>query len=392
MWTDKNLTKQQNEFNKKHKWYWTEFEKFSVATKNIISSYKSKDDLNFMAKTPPYLSFSLTYDCNLKCKMCFQYNREKYQDKLTLKDYEKITREIKSWGTNPWITLWGGEPTLHPDFEAIYKSFLDSAGLVAVCTNGTTLHKHFKLLELNNSKTYWLFSIDGLEKTHDEIRGKYTFKKTIKNLENAIKIRNRIGNNHLFNVEITVTNNNLEEIPLLCQHLVSIGVDTIIINHLWYLSKEISDKYINELDDFKEYRLDIEPSSKGYITDQKELPNPLKVFECIEKSSQIIADKALFFTMPIYDLDGIKNHYNINQQWKSKFTCFKNFVKFDFDTIGNVTPCKPFPDFSYGNIKNSSLIEIWKNKHKLQIHERISEKGFSVCNMCPDKALSLPYN
>jgi len=392
MWTKKNLTEQQNEFNKKHGWYWQEFNKFSTTTDKIISDYLSDKKPLVSAQFPPYLSFSLTYNCNLKCKMCFQYNRIKYSDYLSIDEYIKITDEIKGWGTKPWVTLWGGEPTLHPEFEKIYRRFLDSAGLLAVCTNGTTLDEFLHLFKFKNSKTFWIISLDGLEKRHDELRGWGSFKKTSLNLEKIIKIRNDEKTNHLIGVEITITNNNLDEIPSLCSLLIKMGVDLIVINHLWYLNKEASDKYIKELNIFSEHKLNIENSSLGYVIEKQDLPAPHDVYDCIEKAESRVDGKSLLFTMPIYGLKGINNHYNFNQAWKDPFNCYKNLVKFDFDTIGNVTPCKPFPDITYGNIRNSTLLEIWNDFKRIEIVEKIiTQKGFSVCNMCPDKALSLPY-
>lgn len=77
MWTKKNLSKEQNELNMKHDWYWKEFDKFSTLTKEIITNYTKDCNINDLAQTPPYLSFSLTYSCNLACDMCFQYDRKK---------------------------------------------------------------------------------------------------------------------------------------------------------------------------------------------------------------------------------------------------------------------------------------------------------------------------
>lgn len=317
---------------------------------------------------------------------------KKYDEKLSCEVYCRIAEEIRRWGTKPWVTLWGGEPTMHPDFDNIYKAFLEASGLVAVCTNGTMIDRHLTLFELEKSKTFWLFSIDGLENKHDQIRGEGNFETTIQNLEKSISIRNKAGTNHIFGVEITITKINLDEIPLLCKLLVNLGADIIIINHLWYLTHEISEKYGHELQKVESFKVGTELSSKGYLTDREDLPNPEKVNHCIEESKKVINNDAIFFAMPDYDYQGIINHYNVEQQWKSKFSCYKNLVKFDFDTIGNVTPCKPFPDFSYGNIEGSTLLEIWNHKKRKQIHDIvINNNGFSVCNMCPDKALSLPF-
>ena len=41
------------------------------------------------------------------------------------------------------MTLTGGEPTIHPDFLAVVRSFRRAEMDVGVCTNGTDLDEDF---------------------------------------------------------------------------------------------------------------------------------------------------------------------------------------------------------------------------------------------------------
>lgn len=101
---------------------------------------------------PHWIFVHLTDDCNLRCKFCYSPKEEK---KILLKDLKKFVQETKEAietesGQN-WIskeikkspkcgiTLGGGEPTMHPDFTRIVKTFRKEFDYITVSTNGTNL-------------------------------------------------------------------------------------------------------------------------------------------------------------------------------------------------------------------------------------------------------------
>lgn len=390
MWTKKFLTEAQNYHYRKYEWFWNEFNKFSERTSNLIAS-SDKDEV--YKQYPAYISFSLTYKCNLACPMCFQFDRPRYDGVTSLEKYISIAEEIESWNSKPWITLWGGEPTLNKDFREIYYAFLKAAGLLAICTNGTLLRNYFDLIKSPLSNTFWVISIDGLQKTHDLIRGKGTFDKIIENLKEAIRLRNEFKTNNLFGVEITVLKENVRELPALCDYLIELGIDWIVINHRWYTSRELIDKYEIQLEEYQKYRFSNINSAEGFYSEETELPDPEELFKYIELAKEKVNDRVLLFTMPDFTLEGLINHYKIKVLKEEKFKCYKNLVKLDFDTHGNAVPCKQFPDIRYGNYNTEKIETIWKGSKRMEIAQKlINSNKFHICQMCPDKALSIKYN
>jgi radical SAM protein with 4Fe4S-binding SPASM domain len=80
------------------------------------------------------------------------------------------------------VMLTGGEPLLHSGFEALNDLLPDFAMRKVLFTNGLLLNKDL-LVRLKVDEIQ--ISIDGLEKAHDAVRGKGTFKKALSALRLA---------------------------------------------------------------------------------------------------------------------------------------------------------------------------------------------------------------
>jgi MoaA/NifB/PqqE/SkfB family radical SAM enzyme len=96
---------------------------------------------------------------------------------LTLDEWDRV---LKSLGNSPyWITITGGEPFLHKDLVEIVKMInkYNSPKIMNIPTNGllyeTISEKVKEILKVISSKTILVinFSLDGIGKDHDEVRG-----------------------------------------------------------------------------------------------------------------------------------------------------------------------------------------------------------------------------
>jgi radical SAM protein with 4Fe4S-binding SPASM domain len=52
---------------------------------------------------------------------------------------------------------------------------------------------------------------------------------------------------------------------------------------------------------------------------------------------------------------------------------------------GNVYPCAGWQDYVVGNVKETSLKEIWDNSEKVQYLRGLRKKDFPICIQCPEK-------
>src|SRR5258708_7906580 len=95
------------------------------------SSVKRKriSDPSYSTALPHEISLQLTYACNLRCKMCYQWNDDGYFNALSAQQknmeidvdlFNKILYESREARSNLYI--WGGEPLYHSDFDGISKA------------------------------------------------------------------------------------------------------------------------------------------------------------------------------------------------------------------------------------------------------------------------------
>jgi len=162
---------------------------------------------------PVEVLITLTNRCNLKCMMCNFHNYPMdVQDELSTQDVISMINQISNLKIGN-IVFSGGEPLLREDiFEIIH--YASSLGInSALLTNGTIL-KEKTAGEINASglKSIWV-SIDGLEDTHDYIRGQGAFAKSINFIKTILERCPSVS----INITTTVMNRNLEDIPQLLQ-------------------------------------------------------------------------------------------------------------------------------------------------------------------------------
>ena len=115
------------------------------------------------------------------CSMCNQnciywYNEKVIGEKvyLSYEDVGKIIDEVSSLGIR-MITLSGGEPLCHPDFQKIVKHIYDKNCTAFIITNATLINKDMAefLAEMNLGLQITLDG--GTSQIHDQSRGINTF-------------------------------------------------------------------------------------------------------------------------------------------------------------------------------------------------------------------------
>ncbi len=134
------------------------------------------------AKVPFFCGHKLTYNCNLRCKMCPFWRRPSPDPSLAQE--KAVLREIYYSGA-VGVAFEGGEPLLRHDLVDIL-AFSRSLPLhTSLITNGTLLESRIdEIAPYINGVVY--VSLDGLEKTHDEIRGiDGSFRKSVRGINAA---------------------------------------------------------------------------------------------------------------------------------------------------------------------------------------------------------------
>lgn len=116
-----------------------------------------------------HLILHVTSRCNLRCAHCFVDFDQ--QTDLPLERYKQLAEEV---GRFFWLDVAGGEPFLRPDLAEIVSSF--RCRVIQIPTNGwladAAVEQVQAIRRATKADVVISISIDGLEATHDRIRGK----------------------------------------------------------------------------------------------------------------------------------------------------------------------------------------------------------------------------
>lgn len=130
------------------------------------------------------LQWHITHKCNLRCLHCYQ---DDYSKDLTLSQIEKVLDDyqlfLKQREFRGHINLTGGEPFVYPWLFRVLD-LLEARGFTfGLLTNGTLIDEEAaKKLSQYKGLSFVQISLDGVKKTHERIRGKGTFDKSLKAL------------------------------------------------------------------------------------------------------------------------------------------------------------------------------------------------------------------
>jgi radical SAM family uncharacterized protein len=206
----------------------------------------------FGAKTPIFSGHKLTYNCNLKCKMCPFWRRT--SENLSTQKEKEILRQLYTAGVCG-IGFEGGEPLLRKDLPEILAYSRSLPLHTSIITNGTLLKSRIDEIAPYISGILFV-SLDGLEKTHDRIRGiDGCFKRAVE----GITVAKRKAS---VTINTTILADNIHEIEDIVKLAKDLGVRIVLSAAHEYHSIEASAAQANELK--KVAKSLIELKKKGY--------------------------------------------------------------------------------------------------------------------------------
>lgn len=168
--------------------------------------------------SPLIATFQLTHRCNLRCKMCNLW-RDPQGATLPLDNFKKIINDLGALGCF-YTSLSGGEPLLIKGILTYISHAKSRIPYVNLVTNGLLLSRDMAKGLAETGLDTISISIDGLEKTHDDIRGKGSFAKTLGGINN---IKSNAPNIKVI-VNTVISPWNLEELLELVNIVGDLGV------------------------------------------------------------------------------------------------------------------------------------------------------------------------
>jgi radical SAM protein with 4Fe4S-binding SPASM domain len=355
----------------------------------------------FVPAGPFEVVWNFTYQCNLRCKHCYEDAGSKKRAELSTDEAKQaldILSKIAGVGL-PALSFSGGEPLARRDFFELAAYAKKRVGYVSIASNGTLITKDNAKKIRDVGVDYVEISIDGATpQVHDEFRGIHgAFERTLEGIKNCV-----------------------EE-----------GVDTCIatvlhrdnfseLDKLIALSKELDVRFMHfnyiPTGRAKAYvELDLTPDERFHVLEiiGKEIIGlylQAKEEELKYGKSNVMVDR-FFSTCPQY----ASVTKELSQKYGEKFMVeahyaakkgVENVANFlggcgagrlycCLEPNGNIKPCVFFPtgaDTVLGNILKDNFEEIWDNHPllwKLRVREKLEDyivNGKKVgCGTCQDK-------
>jgi pyrroloquinoline quinone biosynthesis protein E len=151
------------------------------------------------------LDVYLTNACNLRCKFCFNLDRED-APRIPLDDIRLILKTAYE-RHNRYVSITGGEPFLYKQIFDVLDYAHDLGYWITILSHGGLLDA----ARIARLKQYWRvrvrISLDGPDReSHDLLRGAGTFDNTLSKISMLIENGLNVG------VGVTVSENNLERV------------------------------------------------------------------------------------------------------------------------------------------------------------------------------------
>lgn len=180
-----------------------------LETQKVMTHYFNK--LQEPATSLNNIYIHLTSSCNLTCTHCYATSDDHGID-LDVSVFKKIIEEDIVSKFNKVVVL-GGEPLILSNknsFFKICKQYKDFGGTIVLRTNLTGAIETSELLEIADSFSQVVVSIDGNEKFHDNRRGEGTYKSVVHNLEMYRKISQELSSSAELSIACTMREKEIE--------------------------------------------------------------------------------------------------------------------------------------------------------------------------------------
>lgn len=320
---------------------------YSEIEQKLLSKDYYEDNLNL--DTPIKIQWKITNKCNLKCKHCYLGKLDGFE--LPFEKANEIADTIINSNVME-VTISGGECLTYKGIEKIIKKFLINGIKVDVFTNALLLKNVLDKIDsdiLNKSALLFYVSVDGLKSSHEQIRGKNTFDKTIENIKYAIEKGYPIVTNTVINKI------NYCDIMDMIVLLKQMGVKDVQLSNLIVQGSA---------DNSMKISLSEQMALKEKINDlYKEHPE----FGYIYYSEVPDSDGV----RKVYSLSNGKKDFLGNDNWK----CTAGVARVTIDSNGKVYCCPFIKDSYLGDLNKENLSEVWDNVNRFKFLKRLSEEN-----------------
>ncbi|MGQ9524296.1 MAG: radical SAM protein [Armatimonadota bacterium] len=302
--------------------------------------------LHYSQDKRPIVVWNLVRRCNLRCLHCYSDSRDQdYPGELSTEEGMRLIDDLAAFGV-PTLLFSGGEPLMRPDVFELAAYAREKGLRCVLSTNGTLIDEATAQKIKEAGFAYVGVSIDGLEDTHDRVRGERgAFRRTLSGIRNCRDIGIRVG------LRFTVHKLNVNELPAIFDLMEQERIPRCCIYHLAYAgrgdrirrsdltpqeTRQVVDAIFDRAEDF--HRRGIE---NDILTVDNHADGPYLYMRLKQRQPERAAE--------VYQM--LK--WNGGNQSGVAIACV--------DNLGNVHPDQFSWHHTFGNVKQRAFGEIWQD-------------------------------
>jgi radical SAM protein with 4Fe4S-binding SPASM domain len=322
--------------------------------------------------------------------MCGQWSTEGYirchpdplKTEMGLREWKRVIDELGDHQISS-LLLRGGEPFVFPGIIDLIEHIHARGIFISIDTNGTRL-KDFAEEIARIGRIHLTISLDGPEPVHDRVRGvSGTYARVREGLAALAQAEKRSGNAIGKSLNYTISPYSLPGLAALPDAARSMGVDTLAIVPYYYFPEAVGNAYEKVLREkfnckaFSWVGFHHEESGVDFELFQTELRQ-------FHASLGGIVD---FPYMPFTE-EEYKTWFG-DAVTPVKSTYCTNIEKLiDIQPDGSANFCVDFVDYSFGNVRDSSIAAIWNSPEAERFRAYRRERPLPVCHRCGAKYMS----
>lgn len=177
---------------------------------------------------PQEIMLTTTFNCNLRCRMCFQGHYDKRE--MPWEMVEKL-RDALYFADS--LQIIGGEPMIYRHFKELVALASQTSTKVRITTNGTLLNTDMNRFLVDNRVADLRISVDaGTPKTYKHIRGG-NFLKLLNSVRELSRFKQLAGTNWpLIEFNVVAQKSNVGELTKLIALADSLGVYQVNVHYM----------------------------------------------------------------------------------------------------------------------------------------------------------------
>ncbi len=295
--------------------------------------------LNSIEFRPKTCVWEITFRCNLKCLHCASDVNNNWirGEELNLAEAADIIRDLKQLKCEH-VVLSGGEALLREDWDVIAQQIVKQDMRVSLVSNGLIIDSEKARRIKEAGVTLVALSIDGDESTHNHIRQHSALFKQVKQAAVCLA-KEKVP----FNIITTITKLNLHDLKTIEDTAASLGAYSWLVqlgSPLGRLGKHAE-----------------------LIVDPGDLPSIAAFIVAAKERNRVrinVSDTIGYYS----DQEGILRKGNDRKTFNFFCGCVAGCLTMGIESNGNVKGCLSLQSdrFVEGNIRNESLVEIWRKK------------------------------